>query len=92
MAKSLKSRSVDRPYRIIFIVCALITVGAGVIWKPDVDEELKEGPSRAGDWAGVYDLGYVPGVPSGSIRRLAQFLPSDHDPGGDAVHGTGNLR
>ena len=42
MADSLKSSSVDRPYRIIFIVCALITVGAGVLWSPDVDEDLKE--------------------------------------------------
>ena len=42
MAKSLKSRSVDRPYRIIFIVCAVITVGAAVLRSPDVDEELKE--------------------------------------------------
>ena len=42
MANSLKSRSVDHPYRIIFIVCAVITVGAGVLRRPDVDEDLKE--------------------------------------------------
>ena len=42
MDNSLKSRSVDRPYRIIFIVCAVLTVGAGFLWSPDVDEELKE--------------------------------------------------
>ena len=32
----------DRPFRIIFIVCAVITVGAGVLMRPDVDEDLKE--------------------------------------------------
>ena len=42
MANSLKSLSVDRPYRIIFVVCAVITVGGGVLRNPDVDEELKE--------------------------------------------------
>ena len=42
MANSLKSRWVDRPYRIIFIVCAVITVGGGVLRSPDVDEDLEE--------------------------------------------------
>ena len=42
MANSLKSRSLDRPYRIIFIVCAVITVGAGLLRRPDVDEDLTE--------------------------------------------------
>ena len=42
MANSLKSLSVGRPYRIIFIVCAVITVGGGVLLRPDVDEDLKE--------------------------------------------------
>ena len=32
----------DRPYRNIFIVCAVITVGAGVLRSPDVDEDLRE--------------------------------------------------
>ncbi len=32
----------DRPYRIIFIVCAGITVGAGFLRCPDVDEALTE--------------------------------------------------
>ena len=31
-----------RPYPIIFIVCGVITVGAGVLQRPDVDEDLKE--------------------------------------------------
>lgn len=42
MAKGLKSRSVDRPYLIVFIVCAVIMVGTGVLWSPDVDEDLAE--------------------------------------------------
>ena len=42
MANSPKSLSVDHPYRIIFIVCAVITVGAGVLRRPDVDKDLKE--------------------------------------------------
>ena len=42
MANSLKSRTVDRPYRIIFIVCAVITVGAGVLRSPAVDADLRE--------------------------------------------------
>ena len=42
MANSLKSPSPDRPYRVIFIVCAVITVGAGVLRSPDVDEALEE--------------------------------------------------
>ena len=42
MAKGLRSRSVDRRYLIVFIVCAVIMVGTGVLWSPDVDEDLTE--------------------------------------------------
>ena len=42
MADSLKSRSVDRPSLIVFIVCAVITVVVGVLWSPDVDEDLRK--------------------------------------------------
>ena len=42
MANVLKLRSVDRPYLIVFIVCAVIMLGTGVLWSPDVDEDLKE--------------------------------------------------
>ena len=81
-----------RPYRIIFIVCAVITVGGGVLLRPDVDEDLKEHLPEQVTGQRVYDLRHVPGMPSGSIRRLAPFLPSHHDPSGDAVHGAGNVR
>ena len=92
MANSLKSRSVDHPYRIIFIVCAVITVGAGVLRRPDVDEDLKEHLPEQATGRGFTTSVTCQAMPSGSIRRLAPFLPSHHDPSGYAVHGAGNVR
>ena len=52
----------DHPYRIIFIVCAVITVGAGVLRRPDVDENLREHPPEQATGPRVYDLRHVPGM------------------------------
>ena len=36
------TNAVERFYPFVLIACALLTVGAGLLWSPDVDEELRE--------------------------------------------------
>ena len=42
MVNSLWSPFRERSYQILFTVCAAIAVGVGILWSPDVDEDLKE--------------------------------------------------
>ena len=92
MADSQKSRSVDRPHLVIFIACALFAGGGMVIWSPGVDTDLREGSSWASDQPGVYDLGHVPSMPSGSVRLLEPLLSSDDDPSGVPVYHAWDVR
>ena len=36
-------RSLKHSYRIVLVICALLVVGAGLLWSSDVDEDLREG-------------------------------------------------
>ncbi len=42
MAHTSSSGSLKRSYRIVLVVCALLAVGGGFLWSPDVDDELRE--------------------------------------------------
>ena len=42
MAHASSSDSSKRSYRVVLVLCALLAVGAGLLWSPDVDEDLRE--------------------------------------------------
>ena len=42
MAHASSSHSLKRSYRVVLVVCALLVVGAGLLWSPDVDEDLRD--------------------------------------------------
>ena len=42
MAHTSSSSSLKCSYGIVLVVCALLALGAGLLWSPDVDEDLRE--------------------------------------------------